>query len=326
VPPLRDVQLAKGFFLRKAVIRGKPCKNCGALLNGRYCAYCGQVADVRVAGMGELISDFLGDVWDFDSRLWRSMVPLLVRPGQLTVDYLEGRRQRYVPPLRLYVMLSLTFFVLASLIGSGPRVTVDLGDERVAEQNDPDTNVIQPFAIDPDNVDPESGVCTDLTINLPGRLDTPERRQRLLDACSQVVADSGNSLDRALRDNVPMMMFLFIPLVALVMKLLYPLARRKYVEHLLFFLHFHAFFFLLITITVLLGALGEVVSSVRSLTPVLVIVGYVYLPVYLFIGMRRVYRQGNFATSCKFVLLLGGYGAALALSFLVTLGYTAYNL
>jgi hypothetical protein len=313
-------------LLREAVIRGTPCKNCGALLNGRYCANCGQEADVRVAGMPELISDLLSDVWNFDSRLWRSMVPLLVRPGRLTVDYLEGRRQRYVPPLRLYVILSLTFFVLASLLGSGPWVAVDLGDERFAEQNDADMNVIQPFAIDPANVDRDSGTCTDLTINLPGPLDTPERRQRLLDACSQVIADSGNSLDRALRDNVPVMMFLFIPLVALVMKLVYPLTGRKYVEHVLFFLHFHAFFFLLVTITVLLGALGEVVSSVRSLTPVLVAVGYVYLPVYLFMAMRRVYRQGNLATSCKFALLLGGYGTALALSFLITLAYTAYNL
>jgi hypothetical protein len=122
------------------------------------------------------------------------------------------------------------------------------------------------------------------------------------------------------------MMFLFIPIVAAGMKALYPLARRKYVEHLLFFLHFHAFFFLLATV-------GLLVLSVGSLTPVrdtpvalMSVAGWLYVPVYLFIAMRRVYAQGRVATAFKYVLLGGGYFFALLLTLLGIVIYTALSL
>lgn len=315
------------------MVNGRPCKNCGAALNGRYCANCGQGADVRVASMSELISDLLGDLWSFDSRLWRSMLPLLIRPGQLTIDYLEGRRARYVPPFRMYVVLSLAFFVVASLVGRGAVMVVDGGEKQVAGrlaedlQQNPDASIALPFVIGTDSVAPESGACSDLAINLPAFLDTPDRRQRLLDSCNAVVADSGDSFQRALADNVPMMMLLFIPLMAFVMKVIYFRTGRKYVEHLLFLLHFHAFFFLLALAVTLLSATVSLVPALNEPVDFVTSMAYgVYLPVYLFVAMRCVYGQEIVATGGKYVLLVVGYGMMMLISFLVMLAYTAYNL
>ncbi|HKJ20007.1 MAG TPA: DUF3667 domain-containing protein, partial [Woeseiaceae bacterium] len=89
------------------------CLNCGTELRGQYCGHCGQRARSRLISLWELIQDAFGDLLELDSRLWRTVIPLLVRPGQLTRDYLEGRRARYMPPFRMYLVLSVVFFVVA---------------------------------------------------------------------------------------------------------------------------------------------------------------------------------------------------------------------
>ena len=92
---------------------GPPCLNCGAAVTGQYCGQCGQRSTTRLISLWELVRDAFGDLFELDSRLWRTMIPLLVRPGLLTRDYLQGRRARYMPPFRMYLVLSLLFFVIA---------------------------------------------------------------------------------------------------------------------------------------------------------------------------------------------------------------------
>jgi len=89
------------------------CLNCGTELRGQYCGNCGQRARGRLISLWELLQDAFGDLFEIDSRLWRTLVPLLIRPGRLTLDYLEGRRARYMPPFRMYLVLSVVFFVVA---------------------------------------------------------------------------------------------------------------------------------------------------------------------------------------------------------------------
>ena len=68
------------------------CLNCGALLNGQYCAHCGQRARTRLISIWELVRDAVGDLFELDSRLWQTLIPLAARPGRLTREYLLGRR------------------------------------------------------------------------------------------------------------------------------------------------------------------------------------------------------------------------------------------
>ena len=99
---------------REEVSGGSPdCLNCGTYMRGQYCAVCGQRSRSRLISLWELISDAFGDLLEIDSRLWQTLIPLLVRPGRLTYDYLQGRRARYMPPFRMYLVLSLLFFVVA---------------------------------------------------------------------------------------------------------------------------------------------------------------------------------------------------------------------
>jgi len=122
------------------------------------------------------------------------------------------------------------------------------------------------------------------------------------------------------------MMLLFIPVIAGLMKLLYAFSRRKYVEHLVFFVHVHTFFFLTGVVTTLsLRAAGLVpflTSPVRGVT----LVAWLYFPIYVYLAMRHVYRQGHALTAVKYLALGGGYFVAFLASFLGLIIYTAVTL
>src|SRR6202790_3463336 len=91
------------------------CLNCGAALTGRYCANCSQAADVHVPSTSELIHEALEGITHSDSRLWRTLCLLWFKPGKLTQEFVAGRRAAYLPPFRLYLVLSILFFLVASM-------------------------------------------------------------------------------------------------------------------------------------------------------------------------------------------------------------------
>jgi len=94
------------------------CLNCGTELKGPFCYYCGQPDRNFMRFFPALLRDLMEDLLDLDSRFMRTLKPLLFKPGRLTRDYMEGRRFRYTPPMRLYIFSSIAFFLLAALLSS----------------------------------------------------------------------------------------------------------------------------------------------------------------------------------------------------------------
>jgi len=100
--------------------RGGPmllCSNCAHPLVGPYCAICGQPHDTHRRSLGQLVGDLVKDVVSFDSRILRTARALLLQPGELPRSFREGRTQRYVPAVRLYLFVSLLFFLFLSATG-----------------------------------------------------------------------------------------------------------------------------------------------------------------------------------------------------------------
>jgi hypothetical protein len=89
------------------------CPECGAQLVGRYCHRCGQkLPDPHDLTMKHFLHHGLHELTHFDSKIFRTVQALLFRPGLLTVEYLAGRRKRYVLPLRLFlVIFALNLFL-----------------------------------------------------------------------------------------------------------------------------------------------------------------------------------------------------------------------
>jgi hypothetical protein len=90
------------------------CENCGAQLSGKYCAQCGQPAIDYRRSFRHVIVDVLDSFLNWDSKFFATLALLIVKPWQLTNDFLAGKRVRYVHPLRLYLLASILFFFAAN--------------------------------------------------------------------------------------------------------------------------------------------------------------------------------------------------------------------
>jgi hypothetical protein len=333
------------------------CLNCGTELRGQYCGNCGQRATNRLISLWELIRDGFGDILDIDSRLWRTLIPLLIRPGQLTLDYLQGRRARYMPPFRMYLVLSVVFFIIAFF---DPRDDLSLlfepepeatPEEQAEQEEQRDKNLeeaeqkIERLAAEgilsakeaeralagiedkkerggsvtlygEDDgeeglnfqYDEDTGDCVVTGVDrLPKWFQRRLTQERLERICERVGADEGKTLGGLLLDNIPVALIVLLPFMALVLKGLYPLSRRYFVEHLLFFVHFHSFFFLILTLQILFGRLGPMVFIPEPVVILVLVAASLYIPVYLYKAMRLVYGQGHLLAATKYIVLTVTY-------------------
>src|ERR1700733_4299672 len=248
------------------------CLNCGAALTGRYCADCSQAANVHVPSTGELVHEALEGITHSDSRLWPTLYLLCFKPGMLTQEFVAGRRAAYLPPFRLYLVLSILFFLAASVSNTHAKIV---------------------------RFDHTGAVVTDASPTDCAKLnDTPfsatlfgtDWAPRIKHACGEIARDNGANLLHVALGIAPKAMFIFLPLIAFLHMLLYWRPRHRYAEHLLFFLHLHAFFFSVMTLTILSGgpaAARARTSLVWSLVPLLLW----SLPVYTVLAMRLVFGR-----------------------------------
>ena len=93
----------------------KSCKNCESSIEEdfKFCPNCGQATESE-ENLKSFFSHFLSDYFTFDSKISRSILPLITKPGFLTLEYVRGKKAHYIPPLRLYIFTSILFFLLFS--------------------------------------------------------------------------------------------------------------------------------------------------------------------------------------------------------------------
>jgi hypothetical protein len=271
------------------------CLNCDEPAPGNFCASCGQRnADYRVS-LRELLGDALDGLFQIDSRITRTLVPLLFRPGFLTREYNAGRRTRYTSPLRVYLLLSVMYFFALPLMrldsaislgGDGGRpgavkveskLTVGAADEQSAPK----------VHVGIDWLDQRLGSQFLALKKLP----PDEAKRRFVDSF----------LSQASK-----VLFVLLPMFALLLKLLYLRSRRFYIEHVTFALHLHAFVFFLLLLCL--------IPQVRAHAGVVALVCYGYLVV----ALRVVYGQGWGRTVVKSGVLLFLYSMVLLVGGAIT--------
>lgn len=107
------------------------CPNCGAAVSGNFCHACGQETVLHPPSTREFVHEFIGHYVALEGKLWKSLGLLLFRPGRLTLEYINGRRVRYIQPLRLYLTLSVIFFALLQY-GAHDRIRIGDGKAHTA--------------------------------------------------------------------------------------------------------------------------------------------------------------------------------------------------
>ncbi|HXZ59234.1 MAG TPA: DUF3667 domain-containing protein [Steroidobacteraceae bacterium] len=299
------------------------CDNCGASVPGRYCGHCGQRLEPPLHSLWHFAQVATEDLTHADSRLWRTLWALLFKPGFLTREFLAGRRARYLPPVRLYLVLSVAFFLLAAATHKQPEVlqlsTSDSGvpkSARVMPLGEPglETTPARPGETREQRAARE---CAMISYEGPWAATLRPAMQR---ACLRIRADNARSLMDAFRHNLPRAMFVFLPLIAALMMLLYWRPRHYYVEHLLLLVHNHAFVFLVVPLGWVAGALLPSAANWVNLALFLYVVWYVYR------SMRTMYGQGRALTIAKMTLLAFCYFVFGMLMFVLNFAYSALTL
>jgi len=298
------------------------CLDCDAPVTGKHCAECGQSAGVHVLSMREVAGDVTHSLPHLDSRVWRTLKLLIRKPGELTREFIAGRHQRYLPPFRLYFAISILFFALSALLPGFSLVQLDRGGEELPAE------VRQELAaagVDANTIEKAAAGSGPCSVDLPPIFgvdwNDPLRR-----ACLKIRADGGAALAERFAATAPKLMFLFLPLMAAVALLFYWRPRRLYAEHLVLFLHNHAFTFLLILVT-------QVISSIALLKlPFIGALGFVnfllflYLFYYIYRSMRVVYGERRVKTVFKFIALVSIYFLLLGITMMAGLVYSVLSL
>ena len=260
------------------------CRNCDAPLDGAYCSLCGEKRlDHHDLSLGHFVHHSLHDLTHFDTKLFRSLWPLLAKPGHLTREWIEGRRTRYVKPLQMFIMLNIIFFFFGSMAGLLPFTL------KMYEMNR------RPlfFAV------PVTPLVEKKLAQ--SHLPRPEFEAKL----DEKIAHQKKSL-----------VLTMVPLFALVLAMLYVRRKRYFAEHLVFALHFFCFFLLLFLLTtpvilIMKLALGRIsfgsapttrpvrqISELYFLVPV--ITGWC---VYLAEAVRRVYGSRRVGATVQALVL-----------------------
>ncbi len=292
------------------------CSNCGAALVGPYCAQCGQKAAQRVVSLGHILADALEDQLSLNAALPRTLRALFLHPGRLTREYVQGRVATYIPPMRLYLIASVLFFLVltalpgatsgmrfnrdnARVAGTPARPAVAAAPARTPAAAPPRTLVVQ--------VGPASLVMD--TVGLapwlkPAIMRVLAQQQRL---ARMNPAEARHLLVNRLADDVPKLVFVMVPIFALLLKLLYIRRRRLYVEHFVCALHVHALAFF-----VFAAALPIRVALVQ-------LAAYGLVALYVLASMRVVYGQGWVRTTAKFALLSVSYVILLSAGLIIAM-------
>jgi len=261
------------------------CTNCGAAVSGRYCSACGQSIEYHLHSLRDFLGEAMEVLTHADSRLWRTLRSLLLQPGFLTQQFLQGRRARYLPPLRLYFVLSVLFFLIVSV--TSPVTIISKRADRGAGQAASDRAAT-------------ADLCSASVAQLPG----PDwLRRPFLSACRRTHADQNRALGQSFVRDLGRAMFLFLPLLAGFMTLLYSRAGARYVDNLLLLVHNQALVYLLMA--VYLVAMHWMRSGVSTRLLSLAVMGY--LMFYFFRSMQRVYAQKLLPTLIKFIAIALAY-------------------
>ena len=353
-----------------------PCPNCGKPMIGAFCAVCGQARDVNRRSVWGLIKVLVEDIVSFDSRIMRTSWALVLRPGELASAFREGRTQRYLPALRLYLFVSLIFFLILGVtnialmqlvvVATPTKITWINGQAYVPnpayDKDDSDTQFMPkmmkmdnkkalrpggPLRIFDENLflrahrrlsrQPHARSTRaparsqrqrrdrgqDRQIRLPKPKPSEKTKswieQHLFDGLQRLVADPA-ALNGPMTTWVPRILFLLMPLYALLLALFYIRQRKQFyfVDHLIFSLT-HPHLWIRRCCSRRRGRRSS--CRVRRWPGATLAIA----AVYGLIATRNFYRQNWFWTVVKFASIsffyvcfcvMPAFGAVMALSFL----------
>lgn len=298
------------------------CKNCETHFKGNFCPQCGQSVYEYQKPFKFLVIDFVGNIFAFDTRFWKSLISLIIRPGKFTANYVKGQRASYTPPFRLYIFTSFVFFLISSIYINK---TVELNKTDREEintvlnqqinsnikENDTDSlelknlnntfNEKEPFGLNSKETDTLNSNIIDFK--------TDVKSKKFIKTLFVVLDNPSLYVNRYMK-FFSWSLFLLMPIYACFMWLFFYKSRRYYYSHFIFAINQHTFIFLICI--VMLSA--TLLAPERSIYPERVL-GYT-IPIYLYVGYLQFYNKEWFKTLIRLISVVFFY----ALTMILTLG------
>jgi hypothetical protein len=267
------------------------CLNCGSTIAGAFCAECGQRVVPPHPTLRELFGEAFAEFSGWDGKFAETIRALLRKPGKLTIDFLAGRRMRYISPLRLYLTSSLVYFVLAGSVPNSGRDTAFVGVRP------------PPIAVTT-TVNGEKKTVAGLTAeDRTEILKQVETGPRWLRPLMQQAATDPTKLQQNIYNAMPKALFALLPVFACILALFY--RGRRFADHLYFAIHLHAFVFIALGLTQVVQFTHVVWLSVTCS-----VLALLWLPIYGHLALRRVYGGSQTQTLLKELGIGALYAAA----------------
>jgi len=275
---------------QSADLAGQPCRNCGETVEQRYCTNCGQLAASFHRPIVTLIGETISDTFTLDGRLARTLPILLFRPGRLTKNYTQGKRARYVPPFRLFLLASLVFYlVLFALVPPGEYINVD--DETRAEITE-NISENQASAIS-QNIDETTRERLERA-NI--QVDAPDAVRGNIENQIVAVLDNQDQFAAQLEKWLPRLSILLVPMTIIALSFLHFWRRKLYIyDHAVHALHLHSWIYLTGAFLMLAG------PYLPGVVLALVLVGFF---IYVWRSLAVVGSTGIFMSGLRLFLLL----------------------
>jgi hypothetical protein len=354
----------------------KDCLNCGRIVEENFCTHCGQENIVTKEDAFHMVTHAIADYFHFEHKFFGTIGPLLLKPGQLTKEYVAGKRMASIHPIRLYIFISIVFFLV---VLSGSRVhkssekeetktttakkavttkkdSVDkpkkqLTAAQIKEIEEtlkyvPNRNGLRDSIIKKAIAEESSGKKTDQgpSIKFGTNKSKFYNEWKVIDTSVVQYEKSQAALAKDKRDgfikhyfikrtielneyddpsekfiedflhNIPKMMFLLLPLFALILKLVYINKNRYYYEHLIYSFHLHSAIFLSILATILLQWIFGFIYEIDAW---LGIFCAIYIIWYIYRSLRTFYGSTRWITVLKMFFLSFAYNIVLTICFLI---------
>jgi hypothetical protein len=352
--------------MKKHYRKENDCLNCGAILQGKYCHVCGQENLQIKESFGHMMNHAVSDYFHFDHQFFHTLKPLFLKPGMLTNEYMAGRRAQYLHPVKMYIFISLVYFLLLFQQKNQP-VKIEHTDMTTSELNAA-VKAVNNNAYIPAQAKKEAlaDLYKDngyLIINNKLVKDTSKKAKAERDervekrgilstttkdtSYTQYLA-SQQKLPGAKRDgwferyynkkvfamrkeninlievikdglqhNFPKMMFVLLPLFALILTITFRRNKKFYVEHLIYSFHLHCFLFLFLAIFMIIKFV--IPDNWGTLTGWLTLAVILTIFWYIYRSLRVVYNRGRWRTITKMIGMSISYSIVFGICWLFLL-------
>jgi hypothetical protein len=289
---------------RSQSAQGRRCANCGTALAGAWCHACGQrEIEPEARRMRVLMGDLFEALTDLDGRFWRSLRALLLQPGRLSRDWLDGRRQGWMPPMALFLLAALLYFVAPGLTDFQlPFIDHANGRLRVQMLEPSDVRSPEQLArISSHSGQPHSAWTAAWVEH---KLAARQRALQQQDPSSDYsIRELAQDYDRRAGELSKLLVIIHVPLIAAALALLLWRRRLLFADHFVVAVHLFSFLLIVIQLMPLLlqivgFALGERAAAWAMSAFAALLVAYFWA------ALRRVYALGPVQAVLPTLLLL----------------------